>query len=78
MVGHAGAVVLRAAVFYTSYALALRLGVGSSFTHSPTYQVVLGYAGAALCATVFHVLRTNRLGVDIPFTHSPIPHASRF
>ena len=34
--------------------------------------LVLGYAGAALCATVFHVLRTNRLGVDIPFTHSPL------
>ena len=23
--------------------------------------LVLGYAGATLCATVFHVLRTNRL-----------------
>ena len=36
---------------------------------------MVGYAaaprGATLCATVFHVLRTNRLGVDIPFTHSP-------
>ena len=34
---------------------------------------MVGYAGATLCATVLHVLRTNRLGVDIPFTHSPIP-----
>ena len=39
----------------------------------PELALVIGYAGAALCATVFHVLRTNRLGVDIPFTHSP-PH----
>ena len=39
--------------------------------------LVLGYAGATLCATVLHVLRTNRLGVDIPFTHSPTDLAPR-
>ena len=34
-VGHAGAVVLRAAVSHTSYALVPRLGVDIPFTHSP-------------------------------------------
>ena len=37
VVGHAGAVVLRAAVFHTSYALVMRLGVDSSLTHSAQY-----------------------------------------
>ena len=39
---------------------------------------MVGYAGATLCATVFHVLRTNRLGVDIPFTHSPSQYYEMF
>ena len=36
VLGHAGAVVLRAAVSHTSYALVPRLGVDIPFTHSPT------------------------------------------
>ena len=32
-----------------------------------------GHAGAILCTAVFHVLRTNRLGVDFPFTLFPLP-----
>ena len=36
VLGHAGAVVLRAAVSHTSYALVLRLGVDIPFTHSPS------------------------------------------
>ena len=35
VLGHAGAVVLRAAVSHTSYALVPRLGVDIPFTHSP-------------------------------------------